>query len=239
MGEKTNVHTLFRLMVANDGQMQIRMYTELDFTFWAQSVKCRCLNCRGTKPGARKDHQTKLPGIVGWNLTHSLRNMGQQDLTHLYALKESILYYFPNCASFSFLMYKRTKTWEQHLKSCPNKLNIISPKRQMTCPKNNKTFRVIDGSIGQVTIGSKQNPVCVPSNSVITVLWQTNKIPSKITCLVEQVQHHNLPLSIVINRCVATTKARSNPVILINTTKQNVWILQSLLADELFTADKN
>ena len=84
----------------------------------------------------------------------------------------------------------------------------------------NKTvlnFRRKDGAIGQVTIGSKQNPVCVPSNSVITVPGQTNKISPKITCLVEQAQHHNLPPGIVINMCVATTKARIVPVILVNT----------------------
>ena len=67
---------------------------------------------------------------------------------------------------------------------------------------------------------------------------QTNKIPSKLTCLVEQAQHHNLPPGIVINRCMATTKARSVPVILVNTSRQNVWIQQPLLAAELFGTDQ-
>ena len=121
--------------------------------------------------------------------------------------------------------------------------------QNMECSKSPKTddlskkigqlnFRRKDGAIGQVTIGSKQNPVCVPGNLAITVPGKTNKIPLKITCLVEQAQHHNLPLSIVINSCVATTKARSVPVILVNTTKQNVWIWQPLLARELFSVDQ-
>ena len=92
--------------------------------------------------------------------------------------------------------------------------------------------------MGQVTIGSKQNPICIPGNSALTVPGQTSKIPSKLTCLVEQAQHHNLPPGIVINRCVATTKARSVPVILVNTNQQNVWILQPLLATELFGTDQ-
>ena len=54
----------------------------------------------------------------------------------------------------------------------------------------------------------------------------------------EQAQHHNLPPGIVINRCVATTKARSVPVILVNTNWQNVWIWQPLLATELFSTDQ-
>ena len=67
---------------------------------------------------------------------------------------------------------------------------------------------------------------------------QTNKLPSKITCLVEEAQHHDLPLGIVINRHVATTKTRSVPVIPINTSKQNVWIWQPLLATELLATDQ-
>ena len=108
----------------------------------------------------------------------------------------------------------------------------------MTCLKKDQwNFCRKDGLIGQVTIGSKKNPVCVPGYSLITVLGQTNKILSKITCLVEWAEHHKLPFSTVINRCVTTTKAKSVPVILINTIKQNVWIQQPLLAIELFTME--
>ena len=155
------------------------------------------------------------------------KNMGQQDLTHLCVLKESILCYFPNCAFFTILTYGRTIYWEQHWKLCPKMLKVVSPQRQMTCLKKDRlNFRRKDGTIGQVTIGSKQNPVCVSGNSAITVLGQTNKISPNTTCLVEQAQHHKLPLGILINRCVATIKARSVPAILVNTTKQNVWIWQ-------------
>ena len=55
--------------------------------------------------------------------------------------------------------------------------------------------------------------------------------------MVEQAEHHNLPQGIVVNRCVATVKSRSMLVILINTTKQNVWLWQPLLATELYTAE--
>ena len=53
----------------------------------------------------------------------------------------------------------------------------------------------------------------------------------------EQAEHHNLPQGIVVNRCVATVKSRSIPVILNNTTKQNVLLWQNLLATELYTAE--
>ena len=78
----------------------------------------------------------------------------------------------------------------------------------MTYLKHQQNFRGKDEAKGQITICSKQNPVCVPNNLAITMSGQTNNIPSKITCLVEQAQHHNLPLGTVINKCVATTRAR-------------------------------
>ena len=88
-----------------------------------------------------------------------------------------------------------------------------------------------------MTIGTKQHPICIPWNCTITILGCTSKLPPKITCLVEQVEHHNLPLGIVINQCVAIPKARSIPVILINTNMYNVWIRQPLLATKLFNVE--
>ena len=90
-----------------------------------------------------------------------------------------------------------------------------------------------------MTIGIKQQPICIPGNSTITILGCTSKLPSRITCLVEQVEHHNLLLGIVINQCMAIPQARSIPVILINTNRYNVWIRQTLLAATLFDVECN
>ena len=53
----------------------------------------------------------------------------------------------------------------------------------------------------------------------------------------EQAEHHNLLPGIVINWCVAIPKARTIPVIIINTNKYNVWVRQPLLAAELFDVE--
>ena len=65
----------------------------------------------------------------------------------------------------------------------------------------------------------------------------TTKIQPKAVCLVEQAEHHNLPLGIIVSRGVAKVKVRSMSVILINTTKQNIQLRQPLLATELCTAE--
>ena len=68
-GEKADAHTLFKLMVANDGLMQIKMYTEFDLTFLGLKVsKAGMLNAEEPNQVLDEKHQTKLPGIVGWNL---------------------------------------------------------------------------------------------------------------------------------------------------------------------------
>ena len=68
-------------------------------------------------------------------------------------------------------------------------------------------------------------------------MGHTNKLPPRITCLVEQVEHHNLLLGIVINWYVAMPKARTIPVIIIHTNRYNVWIRQPLLGAKLFDAE--
>ena len=67
--EKANTHNLFKLTVANDGQMPIKMYTELDLTFLGLKVpNVGMLIAEVQNQVLDKKHQTRLPGIVGWNL---------------------------------------------------------------------------------------------------------------------------------------------------------------------------
>ena len=68
-GEKADAYCLFKLTVANDGQMPIKMYTELDLTFLGLKVlKVGVLKGEEPNQVLDKKHQTRLPGIIGWNL---------------------------------------------------------------------------------------------------------------------------------------------------------------------------
>ena len=55
----------------------------------------------------------------------------------------------------------------------------------------------------------------------------------------EQLEHHNLLLGIVINQCVAIPKARTIPIIITNTNRYNVWVRQPLFAAKLYYAEHN
>ena len=66
--KKANTHKLFNLTVANDGQLQVKMYTELDITFLGLKVPhVGMLVVEDPSQVLDKKHQSKLPGIVGWN----------------------------------------------------------------------------------------------------------------------------------------------------------------------------
>ena len=68
-GEKAEAHQLFHLTVANNGQLPVKMYTELDINFLGLKVpNVGVLIVDDLTQVLDKKHQTKLPGIVGWNL---------------------------------------------------------------------------------------------------------------------------------------------------------------------------
>ena len=59
--EKANAHCLFKLAVANDGQMPIKMYTKLDLTFLGLKVpKVGVLIAEEPKQVLDKKHQNQI-----------------------------------------------------------------------------------------------------------------------------------------------------------------------------------
>ena len=69
MGEKSDAHILFNLTAANDGQLPMKKYIELDVNFWGLKVqKVGFLIIDEPNRVLDKKHQTKLPGIIGWNM---------------------------------------------------------------------------------------------------------------------------------------------------------------------------
>ena len=241
-GEKADTHWLFKLTVANDGQMPIKMYTELDLTFLGLKVpKVGVLIAEEPNQVLDKKHQTRLPGIIGWNLIQLsydmfIKKYGTTGFDS-FICPEGVnpLLFSQLCIYHHFDVQKNNALGATSEVMSQNIKISKSPKTDdLSKKKDQLYFKGKTGAIGQVTVGSRESPVCIPGNSALTVPGQTNKIPAKLTCLVEQAQHHNLPPGIVINRCLTTTKARSVPVILVNTNRQNVWIQQPLLATELF-----
>ena len=88
-------------------------------------------------------------------------------------------------------------------------------------------------------IGMDKETICIPGNAMLAMQGNTSKIEKGQTYIVEQAAHHNLPHGLVANSCCVLPKARWVPVILINTTAQNIWVRQPLMAAELFEVEVN
>ena len=83
----------------------------------------------------------------------------------------------------------------------------------------------------------ENEPIFMPGNVMITVPGNTTKIEKGQSYIVEQAAHHNLPHGLVVKNCCVTSKAGRVPVILINTTDQNIWVRHLLLAAGLFKVE--
>ena len=94
-----------------------------------------------------------------------------------------------------------------------------------------------DGSVGTVTIGTNNQPICVPGNSTITVPGKLSKLVTKELYMIELAAHNNLPSGVVVNYSYVTHKAGQVVVILINTNSRNIWICQPLLAAEIYEVE--
>ena len=69
-GEKAESHQLFHLTIANDGQLPVKMYTKLEINFLGlfKVLNVGVLIVDDPSQVLDKKHQSKLPGILGWNL---------------------------------------------------------------------------------------------------------------------------------------------------------------------------
>ena len=105
---------------------------------------------------------------------------------------------------------------------------------QVVYNKHQNFNSLLDVPVGTVQICMDKEPICIPGNAMLTLPGNTSRIEKGQSYIVEQAVYHNLPNSLMVNSLCETPKARRVPVILINTTDQNIWVRQPLLDTELF-----
>ena len=99
-GEKSDAYILFNLMVANDWQVSMKKYVELDINFWRLKVpNVGFLILEEPNRVLDKKHQTKLPGIIGWNQIQLMYKVyvekyGEVKLNPLNVQQELMHFYF-------------------------------------------------------------------------------------------------------------------------------------------------
>ena len=69
MGEKSDAHIFLNLTAANDGQLPMKKYIELDVNFMGLKMpNVGFLIIDEPNKVLERKHNTKLPGIIGWNM---------------------------------------------------------------------------------------------------------------------------------------------------------------------------
>ena len=224
-------------MVANDRQLPTKKYVELDINFLGLKVlNVGFLILEEPNRVLDKKHQTKLPDIIGWNLiwlTYKVfieKYEGEKFNSFECLAGVNPLLFSQLCLYHYGETSKEHDSEVQFIYHQTDKENKSIPSKSADLAKRKvqPSFIRKDGLTGQVIIDS---------NSTITILGCTNKSWPRINCLVEQVEHHNLPLGIVINQCVAIPKGRTIPMVTINTNRYKEWVRQPLLAAELYDAE--
>ena len=169
-GEKAEAHQLFHLTVANSGQLPVKMYTELDINFLGLKVpNVGVLIVDDLTQVLDKKHQTKLPGIVGWNLIWLSYNA----FVEQYGASGFDSFICPE--GVNPLLFSQLCVYHHSNTDNNNKLGVSSnpvsqQSEQISSPniddlckkKDRQNFDDVTGHIGQVTIGSKKNPICIP-----------------------------------------------------------------------------
>ena len=127
--EKTEAHQLFHLMVANDGQLPVKMYIKLDVNFLGLKVpNVGVLIKEDPSQVLDKKHQSKLPGIVGWNLIWLFYNAfvekyGASGFGSFVCMEGVNPLLFSQLCVFHHSNTNNSSVLECHLNLCPKKQN--------------------------------------------------------------------------------------------------------------------
>ena len=104
--------------------------------------------------------------------------------------------------------------------------------------QHNKRLNTLGGYTGQVMVGDKRQPICIPAGTSKVVVGRTqNKLP-RGSYMVKATDDDNLPCGVSVNHTyVSPSKAKQVSVILLNTNSYNVWIRQPLYAATIWDVE--
>ena len=159
-GEKAGVHILYNLMVANDGQLPMKTYIELDIDFLGLKVpNVGFLILEEPNRILDKKDQTKLPGIKGWNLTWLMYKVfvekyGGEKFNSFECLGGVNLLLFSQLCLYHYAEVSKDHDYgvQSIYHQTDNDIKFTPSKSAHLAKKVQSSFLRKDGLIGQVTI---------------------------------------------------------------------------------------
>ena len=199
--------------------------------------KAQSLVAKGPNDLLSQDKTSNMPRKEGWNLVKLAY------LTFIKSIKDAMFKnfeYLTNIDQFLFSYLCIYHTSAVNNETCllgfmftesvtfNNSGDIIIKKQCQTSVNRD------DDPIGMVLVGVENQPICIPQNFSITIPSNMSVLDGKRSYFLEKAAHNNLPSGIAVNTCYVAPKARKVSIILINTTNNNMWIRQPLLAAEMY-----
>ena len=176
---KGKCHSLCHLTIANDWQLPVKIYIKLDINFLGLKMSNACfLILEEPNIVLDKKHQTKIPGIICWNVIW----LSYQAFVEKYGLDVFKSFTCPkggNPLLFSQLcLFHYAETLEDHtmgVQSICHHSGIDNNWKltHLAKIKAQPPFNRKNGFKGQVTVGNKKEPICIPRSLAITTLAHT------------------------------------------------------------------
>ena len=181
-------------------------------------------------------HNTQLPGVIGCNLIRLGcdefgRSFGLEAFEEFHCLESVHPVVFSQLCSH----YHQSKLLDGPSTMMSSNIINASSSGISSCEvKQEVPSSGSDNILGQVWVGTNNDPICIPANSVKVVEGKTNKITRCLTRMVEGRDIHNLLMGVIVNQAMITPNhSKKVPVVLANTNSYNVWIHQPLLAADI------
>ena len=104
--------------------------------------------------------------------------------------------------------------------------------------QRNKKLNTLEGYAGQVMVGHRRQPICIPAGTSKVVIGRMQEILPRGSYMVEATDDDNLPCGVSVNHTyVNPTKAKQVSVFLLNTNSYIVWIRQPLYAATIWDVE--
>ena len=205
-GSIADIHHMFDLTSASGGAIPLSRYVELDMAFLGLQVpRVRFLITQNPNKVLDPEHKTRFPRIMGWNVV----KLAYQEFLKKYDI--DVFEDFECLDGVNHLLFSQLCIYycADVVPAVVNEIQdddglvyteeITKNKRGKIIDKKHQNFiSSADRQVGTVTIGTDNQPICVPGSATITVLGKLSKLVAKGSYMVELAAHNSLPSSVVV-----------------------------------------
>ena len=242
-------HNFFKLSAAQGSTIPLAAYVELDVNYDGFLVpKVPFLVTQPSSHLTKGQAKYQTPGLIGSNYLRLACDKLMREHGRDVFLQETM----PNSGITKRLWHTLAMYYFQNMVKSDGPETHVTAGISSASGVTNVSTRNVTASfkgmdfgeaspVARVMIGDAHRPLCIPANSGITVSAHVKalkgRLPKDTELLIENDGPNNLPQGLVVNSTMVTPRRARAPVVLLNTTTQNIWVRQNLAAATAFDAE--